>query len=395
MKTQRAVNWATVGLWACMVFSTSAQSLTWLGTLGGVRSDVYAVSADGCTVVGSSRDARGITRAFYWTHTGGMHPVETFPTTTYSEARGVSADGSVIVGWVNQGQGDRAFRWIREEGMQFLTEATSRAYGVSANGNAVTGWAQLQGSQAFRWTTEAGLQPIGGGNIQAWAISADGRTVVGRVSLGGGYQAFRWNEAYGVQPLGVPINGLQSYAYAVSADGRVVVGAWSPMGVTRVRAFRWSEGQGLHLITPDDEWLSDARSVTADGNLVAGIAAYYAHGRAFRWSPETGVEDMNVQFAYLMPEGSHLVNAYAISPDGRYLAGVGHNWRTLRYEAYLLDTWRYGDTNGDARIDDADLLSVLFAFGTAGIGIAHHEDIDKNGVVDDTDLLIVLLGYDF
>lgn len=335
MKTQRTVYWA--GLWASMVWGASAQSLTWLGTLGGVRSDVYGVSADGCTVVGSSRDAQGITRAFYWTQTDGMQPLENFPSTTYSEARGVSADGNVIVGWVNQGQGDRAFRWTREGSIQFLTDTTSRAYGVSADGNAVAGWGQLQGSQAFRWTPTVGLQPIGSGNIQAWAISADGRTVVGRMSTGGGYQAFRWNEAYGVQPLGVPPNGLQSYAYAVSADGRVVVGAWSP---------------------------------------------------------ETGVEDLNVQFAHLLSDGSHLVNAYAISPDGRYLAGVGHNWRTLRYEAYLLDTWRYGDTNGDARIDDADLLNVLFAFGTRGTDAARHEDIDKNGIVDDADLLIVLFGYD-
>lgn len=394
MRTQRAVYWATVGLWASVVSSASAQSLTWLGTLGGARSDVYGISADGCTVVGSSRDAQGTTRAFYWTRTGGMQPLESFSTTTYSEARGVSADGSVIVGWVTQGQGDRAFRWTREAGLQFLTDANSRAYGVSADGNAVAGWAQLQGgSQAFRWTPELGLQLISG-TTQAWAISADGRTVVGRMPSAGGAQAFRWNEAYGLQPLGVPQNGLQSYAYAVSADGKVVVGAWMPLGVTRVRAFRWSEEHGLHLITPDNEWLSDARGVSADGNRVVGIAAYYAHGRAFCWTPETGVENMNERYAHLLPEGSHLVNAYAISLDGRYLAGVGHNWYTMRYEAYLLDTWRDGDTNGDGRIDDADLLNVLFAFGTPGADASRHEDINKDGIVDDADLLIVLLRWD-
>ncbi len=381
--------------WMGLPLAACAQSLHWLGTLGGSRSDAYGVSADGKVVVGSARDSQQRTRAFRWTRAAGMQPLEDFESVASSEARGVSADGSVVVGWLNLGQGERAFRWTASDGLAILIDTPSRALGVSADGNLVVGWAELtENAQAFRWTPQTGLQVIGGGYTQAWGVSADGRTIVGRMLTADGYRAFRWTEQQGMQGLGVPENGSQSYAYAVSTDGRVVVGSWSPRGSTRVRAFRWSEAQGMHTITPHDEWLSDARGVSADGSLVVGIAAYYAHGRAFRWSSETGAENLNEIFVHLLPDGSHLANAFAISPDGRYIVGMGHSSQTMRLEAFLLDTWRTGDTNGDRRIDEADLLAVLFAFGTSGSGDTHHEDVNHDGIVDDADLFVVLLAYD-
>ncbi len=50
-----------------------------------------------------------------------------------------------------------------------------------------------------------------------------------------------------------------------------------------------------------------------------------------------------------------------------------------------------GDVNSDNRIDDADLLRVLFAFGQAGSNMP--EDLDGDGRVDDADLLIVLFHF--
>ncbi len=98
-------------------------------------------------------------------------------------------------------------------------------------------------------------------------------------------------------------------------------------------------------------------------------------------------------YANLLTDGSHLTNANAISPDGRYIVGNGYNAATGRDEGYLLDTWRTGDTNGDGCIDDADLLTVLFAFGTPGTGSTRHEDINRDGIVDDADLLEVLFHF--
>jgi probable HAF family extracellular repeat protein len=46
--------------------------LTWLGTLGGDKSWARGVSADGSVVVGGAENAEGGSRAFRWTAAGGM-----------------------------------------------------------------------------------------------------------------------------------------------------------------------------------------------------------------------------------------------------------------------------------------------------------------------------------
>jgi hypothetical protein len=48
-----------------------------------------------------------------------------------------------------------------------------------------------------------------------------------------------------------------------------------------------------------------------------------------------------------------------------------------------------GDVDGNGCVDDADLLSVLFAFGGSG----SPEDTNCDGVVDDADLLEVLFNF--
>jgi hypothetical protein len=50
-----------------------------------------------------------------------------------------------------------------------------------------------------------------------------------------------------------------------------------------------------------------------------------------------------------------------------------------------------GDANRDGRVDDADLLEVLFNFGC--FGFCGSADVDNNGTVDDADLLIVLFNF--
>jgi probable HAF family extracellular repeat protein len=91
-----------------------------LGTLGGVWSGAYGVSADGSVVVGWSWNAAGDRRAFRWTAEEGMEDLGTLGG-TWSEAFGVSADGSVVVGRAaNAAWQDCAFRWTAEGGMEDL-----------------------------------------------------------------------------------------------------------------------------------------------------------------------------------------------------------------------------------------------------------------------------------
>jgi probable HAF family extracellular repeat protein len=65
-------------------------------------------------------NAAGQIRAFRWTAARGMQNLGTLGGDR-SEARGVSADGSVVVGWAYNAAGhDRAFRWTAAGGMQDL-----------------------------------------------------------------------------------------------------------------------------------------------------------------------------------------------------------------------------------------------------------------------------------
>ncbi len=50
-----------------------------------------------------------------------------------------------------------------------------------------------------------------------------------------------------------------------------------------------------------------------------------------------------------------------------------------------------GDVNGDNRVDDADLLEVLFNFGCNGFGCTG--DVTGDSLTDDADLLIVLFNF--
>jgi probable HAF family extracellular repeat protein len=359
-----------------------AQRLTWLDTLDGRGSYAlviflppltrafgvrpsrwgYAsgVSADGSVVVGVTWNAAGQRRAFRWTAAAGMEDLGTLGGRE-SEAYGVSADGSVVVGWADNAAGQqrafrwtaaagkwRAFRWTAARRMQDLGTlggSESRALGVSADGSVVVGWAHNAAGRmrAFRWTAADGMQDLGtlgGGESAALGVSADGSVVVGwALNAAGQIRAFRWTEARGMEDLGT-LGGDWSGARGVSADGSVVVG-WAENAAWRWRAFRWTAAEGMRDLGTLDGGESVATGVSADGSVVVGWvenAPWLL--RSFRWTAAGGMEDLNITYAHLLTNGSVLIEAHAISPDGRYIAGKGYNDATERIEAFLLDTRR-------------------------------------------------------
>ncbi|MCX7993997.1 MAG: PEP-CTERM sorting domain-containing protein [Fimbriimonadales bacterium] len=337
---------------ASSVFPVSAQqepSLTWLGVFpSGESSEAWSVSVDGQTVVGAGRTGN-ITRAFRWSASTGLVDLGSFGGNLHS-AQGVSADGSVVVGYSRDASNNfRPFRW--EAGslsaLPLLSGARwGRALGVSADGNVVVGEMGLGGGRrrAFRWSSSGGVQDLGilpGG--QDWsaaaAVSADGGVVVGSARLGNTYRAFRWTPAGGMQNIDM-LGGSFSHARAVSADGATVVGQWQALGTTRQQVFRWRLGVGMESLgmLPGGTW-TDAFGVSADGRVIVG-QAQTANGDtvAVRWVEGLGWQNLNLVYGALLDTETVLLSATAISPDGRYIVGVGYNALTDRGEAFLLDT---------------------------------------------------------
>ena len=377
-----------------------AQSLTWLGTLGGNSSEAWGVSADGSVVVGASRpQSSTYPRPFRWTATTGMQDISRAGI-VQGIAYGVSADGSVVIGSMDVGGYSRAFRWTPSGGMQDIdgrrSGYSSAAYGVSADGSVVVGEVQSPPyRRAFYWTATDWMQALGtfgGSDSWAYGVSADGSVVVGSARAHpSGSCAFRWTAETGMQNLGVLPGGNDSVARGVSADGSVVVGTTFDGG-TRGRAFRWTASEGTQdLGGLPGSTLIQPWAVSADSSIVVGISMGTGT-RAFRWTASRGMEDLNITYANLLAGGSLLEGAFAISPDGRYIVGDGYNAATRRREAFLLDTGfpPRGDVNRSGCVDDADLLQVLFVFGERGY---RAKDIDWNGTVDDADLLQVLFRF--
>ncbi len=331
-----------------------------LGTLGGMTANAYGISADGQAVAGVSADSNEAFRAFRWS-AGVMTDLGTLGG-DFSMAQAISADGRVVVGGATNAQGyPRAFRWTAQTGM-------------------------------------VDIGTLGGTSAYAYTVDATGETIAGySLTAEGHLRAFRWRAGHGMEALGT-LGGESSEAYAISTDGQVIVGIADTASGQSSFAFRWTERTGMQPIHPLDApniILSAAYGVNADGTVIVGYfntSGPYPRRNAFRWIEGIGLEDLNTTYADLLAPGDQLVQAFAVSPNGRYIAGVG--WHQGVWQAFLLDTgrcYRRVDVNRDGLVDDADLLGVLFDFGTAGDDL--QSDIDRSGLVDDADLLAVLFAF--
>lgn len=298
-----------------------------LGVLpGGSSSNAYGVSADGSVVVGYSASTNG-NRAFRWTQTDDtMSSLGVLTGGTSSFGRGVNADGSVVVGASYTSTGDRAFRWTQADNtMQDLGVLPGRtlsyARGVSADGSVVVGYSGGggHGSSAFRWTEGNGgtMQNLGvlagGSSSFANGVSADGSVVVGYSGSSNGYRAFRWTQTDGTMTsLGVLAGGSSSFANGVNKDGSVVVGQSGSSNGNR--AFRWTKRDGM--ITVED-WLRNS-GVIVTSDFTGSANAVSADG-----SVVVGATRTNTAFIARGDSGIIDIEEFASSLSGSPSARLG------------------------------------------------------------------------
>jgi len=246
------------------------------------------ISADGSTIVGYSMSDNAFSsgwEAVRWSADGQIEALGDLVDTDYwSESKGVSGDGSVVVGLSYMiGHG---FRW--ENGvLESLSTSEiyfSNAGAISDDGTRIIGTAIILADNIeYAAILEEGNiieiaeVPIGG-NIQPLNISGNGLFVVGEKNISDSSHGFIWSESDGFIEL-ESLGGFTIQALAVSDDGSVVVG-WSQDNLSEPHAFIWTEENGTQKLQDVLEntyglelpgWtLTAAIDITPDGKTIIG-----------------------------------------------------------------------------------------------------------------------------
>ena len=363
---------------------------------GDSRSSARGVSSDGSVVIGNGFGTDG-EEAFRWTQSGGLESLGNFSATD------ISADGLVVVGNGFRTNGLEAVRWTSSGGLQGLGDLpggafSSRATGVSADGSVVVGRGDIaNGFEAFRWTSSGGIQNlqdlprlpnlmgndiVPDGNI-ANDVSADGSVVVGVTR---GSEAFRWISSDGViRSLGSLPGGRfsSSRAFGVSADGSVVVGD-SNNEVEGSQAFRWTSGGGMQgLGNLPGGFSSAGRDVSADGSVVIGSCIIVPEG-GYTFEPFNG-ENRGLH-AYIWVDGIGMRSLFdVLAEQGADLS----NWTSLNNaDAISADGRTIVGTgtnvleNNEAFVATLNLVPQPVLLG----------DVNVDGVVDFSDITPFILA---
>lgn len=335
-----------IGLVVCTADVQASPAITNLGVLPGATiSRASAISGDGSAIAGGCYFPDGRERAFRWTSSGGMQDLGVLPGCTASYGLGISDDGLTVVGDSAAVVGDsRAFRWSAATGMQELGGLPGAAWvsacGVSGDGSSVVGYCfTSEGpTRGYLWTSRGGTIDLGawpgGYDSFAEAISADGSTVVGSATdAEGGGGGFRWTAAAGMEDIGSLSQGPMRFSagIAVSHDGSVVAGmSYLADGDFSAypRAIRWTADGGMQdlgvLPGTTGSW---ADAISGDGSVVAGpcVDDDWSPQRAFIWTAETGMVDLNSRLASLGVDmtGWTLTDVRGLSADGSSMTGWG------------------------------------------------------------------------
>ena len=134
---------------------TEPTGIVGLGDLpgGASRSWAYGISGDGSIIVGGASGEDFVNEAMLWTEATGMLGLGVLPGKTHAQAFGVSSDGSVVIGSSSIGSNDiEAFIWDQTNGMRSIQDllieqgidltgwTLSEARGISDDGQLIVGF---------------------------------------------------------------------------------------------------------------------------------------------------------------------------------------------------------------------------------------------------------------
>jgi uncharacterized membrane protein len=224
---------------------------------------VTDVSSDASYATGMTFHPGGdIYEAVHWRPNGTFVPVTPYTPEelglqiVLSQGAAISGDGTRVAGitWTpDGGLHQEAFTWHSSGAFQRLGDLAggtvfSQALGISADASTIVGSSSSAlGGEAFLWTAGGGMVALGdlaGGGFGSFAtdVSANGSVIVGGGSTAAGLTAFIWDSVNGMRPVqevlesfGVDLTGWRlTNVTGISDDGRVLTGIGiNPGGQTR------------------------------------------------------------------------------------------------------------------------------------------------------------------
>lgn len=373
----------------------------------GNGSQALAVSPDGRTVVGSFVDPLGLI-AFRWSQSAGLQTVGRIPggLPPYSEATGVSADGTTVIG-VSTAPGTftAAFKWTLDQGITQLPTLRSSFSplsfpgGVSADGSVIVGVCSTdQGQRAVRWSDSAGVVNLGlwarMSETQSAGISFDGNCIVGSGRENATVQGFRWRRDSGYRQIsdfpGGDLTRLE--ARTTNQDGSVIVGYG--VNANGYEAFVWTEREGLTGLgdLPGGPFESYARAVTPDGSVVVGFGSTVNGYEAFYWTADKRMRrlDAALNEAGVSTAGYRLLRAQGVSADGTIVVGsasVLATGKTIAFVATLPRPAPNADWNRSGVFSTQDIFDYLASWFTGAA------DFNRDGATDVSDIFDFLSAW--
>jgi hypothetical protein len=273
-----------------------------------------------------------------------------------------------------------------------------------------------QGS-AVRWHSSSIIPEVlpgiaGANRTAAAAVSDDGSILAGASGTGDNLNnlnlvAVVWKGDSEPEELPRVPGFRQSTVLDCSPYGGAFVGISFNDTRNYIASYWRDSGQSVEFVRLTSTVPSLARRISGDGSEIVGQIGTFDAGRAYLWRYRNGrVEEIDLNdLVPQLPEGVTLETAFGISPNGRFIVGrareesvvIGSNGRPIiqiRRFGFLLDRRcpLNADVNRDGVVDDDDLVQVLFAFAFGGGGYTN-ADTNWDGIVDDTDLLEVLFSF--
>jgi len=333
---------------------------------GGRVGVADAVSADGLTACGyvSPPSDDTFRASCYWTSASGdwtdvVGPVViTNPdpdSGDYSEAFACSGDGSIIVGvgLSSLVSGGAAFKWTAADGVVLVDTTRSQALGISADGSCIVGYVDYALApdginflaQACYWDsvtlTRTYLGFLSGHNYsQAIAASSDGSVIVGYSQIGifglATTRAWRWTAATGMVDLGLPAGAgatftTVAFGNCVSGDGSLVSGSYGTSGAGG--AWTWTEAGGF-VIAPLDG------GVSSDGATIVSSVTDSSSGTSLTNLGYMSVATSEVTVPTPVPWGGSdplhsQTQGTGISADGQTMSGSSVPTATTNYLPFV------------------------------------------------------------